>query len=71
MRGASPASRRAGGGTGAGAAYRNPVPLVRLYGLTTAAATKAWDACISYFDPNNLAAECPLADVCPARVAGG
>ena len=50
------------GQTGApGSSYKNPTPLVRLYGLSPAAATKAWEPCKSYFDPNNLQAECPLA----------
>jgi hypothetical protein len=49
------------GGDGTGATYSNPQPLVRLFGLTPEAATKPWEKCDSYFDPNNLAAECPLA----------
>lgn len=49
------------GGEGAGAAYRNPVPLVRLYGLSPAAATKPWEPCISYFQPGSEATECPIA----------
>jgi hypothetical protein len=48
------------GGT-VGAAYRNPVPLVRLYGLATAAASKPWEPCKSYFNEAKLADECPLA----------
>lgn len=44
-----------------GATYANPTPLVRLYGLSPAATSKAWEPCGSYFDDADPAAECPLA----------
>lgn len=49
------------GGDGVGAAYRDPGPFVRLYGLAPEAAAKPWEKCDSYFNPENLAAECPIA----------
>ncbi len=42
------------------AAYQNPTPLVRLYGLTEAASEKEWERCDSYFNPDNAAEECPM-----------
>jgi hypothetical protein len=44
-----------------GAAYANEKPLTRLWGLSPAAAEKEWEHCDSYFNPENLAEECPIA----------
>jgi hypothetical protein len=44
-----------------GATYENPTPLVRLFGLSPAAANKEWEPCGSYFDDANPGPECPLA----------
>lgn len=43
-----------------GQGYASASPFIRLYGLTTAAATKPWAKCISYFDEANTAVDCPI-----------